>query len=88
MALRGTADECVCLCVRVRVLASVRSFVQLSANSGRVLGELLPRYVDTAGMLYVEGAVDETTALLKQKVRVAVALWSRRFAARRRFCWC
>ena len=39
---------------------------ELSANTSNVLAELIPQYLDKDAFYVVEGAVDETTELLKQ----------------------
>ncbi|MFT4993954.1 MAG: aldehyde dehydrogenase (NAD+) [Paraglaciecola sp.] len=40
---------------------------ELAPHASTLLAELLPQYLDKAAFLVVEGAVDETTELLKQK---------------------
>jgi aldehyde dehydrogenase (NAD+) len=40
---------------------------ELSANTSKLLAELIPQYLDKEALVVIEGAVHETTELLKQK---------------------
>jgi len=40
---------------------------ELSAHCSQVLAELVPKYLDSSAIAVIEGAVDETTELLKQR---------------------
>lgn len=40
---------------------------ELAENTSQLLAEIIPQYLDTEAFAVVEGAVDETTALLKQQ---------------------
>lgn len=43
---------------------------EVSAASAKAMAEMLPRYVDTSAVFYYEGAVEETTDLLRQRFDV------------------
>ena len=47
--------------------AAVLKPSEVTANTSRVLAELLPKYVDTDAIALVEGGVPETSALLEQR---------------------
>jgi aldehyde dehydrogenase (NAD+) len=40
---------------------------EIAAETATLMGELIPRYLDSRGVRVVQGAVEETTALLKQR---------------------
>eukprot|EP01137_Pigoraptor_chileana_P026264 Opistho-2@96979 len=40
---------------------------EVSANTSKLIAELVPKYLDREAIVVIEGAVDETTALLKEK---------------------